>query len=67
MNTDVKSIFLAKHMISQSLESAVFLELSPDIINDNSESNFFHNMTPSVAIPDTDDTLVMNNLDKPWY
>ena len=62
-----KSIFLVKHKTPQSFGSAVIFDLSPGSINDNCEFKFFSNIPPKAAILDAEDTILLSNLDKPWY
>ena len=47
-----ESIIIVKHKITQNCESAVFIDLPPEIMIDNCNFNLFYNMTPEVAILD---------------
>ena len=60
------SIFLVRHKTSQSCLSTVLFDL-PDIVNDNCDFSFFHDMTPKSVILNAEETLLLNNLVKPWY
>ena len=60
-----ETIFSTKHKTSQSCESAVFTELFPDIIDNNSEFKFLFNMRSKAVILDARHTLLLSNLDKP--
>ena len=53
-----EKVFLIKHKIPKSYESAIFLELHPDIINENCDFRFFNNMTPKVPVIDASETLI---------
>ena len=58
---------LVKDETSQSCESAVFFDLSPDIIDNSCEFKYFFFMTPKAAIIDAGDTLLLFNVNRPGY
>ena len=56
-----------KHVGYEYFCKLIFLVKTPAIISDNCVFNFFYNMTPKAAVLDTGDSLLLNNLGKPWY
>ena len=62
-----ETIFLVKHKTSQSCESTVLLTFHQTLLMTIGNFNFFYNITQKAVISDAQDTLLLGNLDKPWY